>query len=44
MAFLVRTRPGAPVASIGGAGAFDGICLNSILAVVLAGLLTERRA
>jgi len=35
---------GAPVASIGGAGTFDGIFLTSILAVVLAGLLTERRA
>jgi uncharacterized membrane protein len=33
---------GAPVASIGGAGTFDGIFLTSILAVVLAGLLTER--
>jgi len=29
---------GAPVASIGGAGTFDGIFLTSILAVVLAGL------
>lgn len=35
---------GAPVASIGGAGTFDGIFLTSILAVVLAGLLTEKRA
>lgn len=35
---------GAPVASIGGAGTFDGIFLTSILAVVLAALLTERRA
>ena len=35
---------GAPVASIGGAGTFDGIFLTSILAVVLAGLLTERGA
>jgi uncharacterized membrane protein len=34
---------GAPVASIGGAGTFDGIFLTSILAVVLAGLLTEHR-
>jgi len=42
---LQRVRGlGAPVASIGGAGTFDGIFLTSILAVVLAGLLTERRA
>src|SRR3569623_61506 len=34
---------GAPVASIGGAGTFDGIFLTSLLAVVLAGFLTERR-
>lgn len=33
---------GTPVASIGGAGTFDGIFLTSILAVVLAGWLTER--
>jgi uncharacterized membrane protein len=33
---------GAPVASVGGAGTFDGIFLTSILAVVLAGLLTEK--
>jgi len=31
---------GAPVASIGGAGTFDGIFLNGILAVVLAAVLT----
>lgn len=31
---------GAPVASIGGAGTFDGIFLNGILAVLLAVLLT----
>src|SRR3569833_400132 len=35
---------GTPVASIGGAGTFDGIFLTSILAVVLAGLLTDRPA
>lgn len=35
---------GAPVASIGGAGTFDGIFLASILAVVLAALPTERSA
>ena len=29
---------GAPVASIGGAGTFDGIFLSGILAVLLAGL------
>jgi uncharacterized membrane protein len=29
---------GAPVASIGGAGTFDGIFLTGILAVLLAGL------
>jgi uncharacterized membrane protein len=32
---------GAPVASIGGAGTFDGIFLTGILAVLLAGLLTK---
>jgi len=31
---------GAPVASIGGAGTFDGIFLTGILAVLLAGLMT----
>jgi uncharacterized membrane protein len=31
---------GAPVASIGGAGTFDGIFLTGILAVVLAGIVT----
>lgn len=30
---------GAPVASIGGAGTFDGIFLNGLLAVLLAGIL-----
>jgi uncharacterized membrane protein len=32
---------GAPVASIGGAGTFDGIFLTGILAVLLAGFLTK---
>ncbi len=32
-------RLGAPVASIGGAGTFDGIFLAGIIAVLLAGLL-----
>ncbi len=32
-------RLGAPVASIGGAGTFDGVFLTGIIAVVLAGLL-----
>ena len=32
---------GAPVASIGGAGTFDGIFLTGILAVLLAGLMTK---
>ena len=34
---------GAPVASIGGAGTFDGIFLTGILSVLLASLLTGRR-
>uniref|UniRef100_A0A7C3UX63 DUF1614 domain-containing protein n=1 Tax=Desulfobacca acetoxidans TaxID=60893 RepID=A0A7C3UX63_9BACT len=34
---------GAPVASIGGAGTFDGIFLTGILAVLLAGLMGPRR-
>jgi uncharacterized membrane protein len=33
---------GAPVASIGGAGTFDGIFLTGILAVLLAGLMSPR--
>jgi len=33
---------GAPVASIGGAGTFDGIFLTGILAVLMASLLTPR--
>jgi uncharacterized membrane protein len=35
---------GAPVASIGGAGTFDGIFLTSILAVLLASLYSRPRA
>ena len=34
---------GAPVASIGGAGTFDGIFLTGILAVLLASLYHPRR-
>ena len=34
---------GAPVASIGGAGTFDGIFLTGILAVLLASLVSTRR-
>jgi uncharacterized membrane protein len=34
---------GAPVASIGGAGTFDGIFLTGILAVLLAGLVSPAR-
>jgi uncharacterized membrane protein len=34
---------GAPVASIGGAGTFDGIFTTGIVAVLLASLLTKRR-
>jgi uncharacterized membrane protein len=34
---------GAPVASIGGAGTFDGIFVTGILAVLLAGMMTEKR-
>ncbi len=33
---------GAPVASIGGAGTFDGIFMSGILSVVLASLMTRR--
>ena len=33
---------GAPVASIGGAGTFDGIFLTGILAVLLASLLSPQ--
>jgi hypothetical protein len=35
---------GAPVASIGGAGTFDGIFLTGILAVLLAGIYHPRRS
>jgi uncharacterized membrane protein len=35
---------GAPVASIGGAGKFDGIFLTGLIAVLLAGLVAPRRA
>ncbi len=35
---------GAPVASIGGAGTFDGVFLTGILAVLLASLFSGRRA
>jgi uncharacterized membrane protein len=42
---LSRVRGlGAPVASIGGAGTFDGIFLTGILAVLLASLYHPRRA
>jgi len=34
------SRLGAPVASIGGAGTFDGIFLNGILAVLLSAIIT----
>jgi uncharacterized membrane protein len=37
------TGLGAPVASIGGAGTFDGIFLTGILAVLLAGLASPSR-
>jgi uncharacterized membrane protein len=33
---------GAPIASIGGAGTFDGIFTTGILAVLLAGLITRK--
>ncbi len=33
---------GAPVASIGGAGTFDGVFLTGIIAVILAGLFSNR--
>jgi uncharacterized membrane protein len=35
---------GAPVASIGGAGTFDGIFMTGILAVLLASLMTRKDA
>ena len=34
---------GAPVASIGGAGTFDGIFLTGVIAVLLASLVANRR-
>jgi uncharacterized membrane protein len=37
------TGLGAPVASIGGAGTFDGIFLTGILAVLLAGIVSPSR-
>jgi uncharacterized membrane protein len=37
------TGLGAPVASIGGAGTFDGIFLTGILAVLLAGIAAPSR-
>jgi uncharacterized membrane protein len=41
---LYKTNgPGAPVASIGGAGTFDGIFLTGILAVLLAGIASPSR-
>jgi uncharacterized membrane protein len=33
---------GAPVASIGGAGKFDGISLTGLIAVLLAGLASRK--
>jgi uncharacterized membrane protein len=35
---------GAPIASIGGAGKFDGIFLTGLIAVLLAGLVTPKRS
>jgi uncharacterized membrane protein len=35
---------GAPIASIGGAGTFDGIFTTGILAILLAGLITHKSA
>lgn len=35
---------GAPIASIGGAGKFDGIFLTGVVAVLIAGLLRSRRS
>jgi uncharacterized membrane protein len=34
---------GAPIASIGGAGTFDGVFLTGILAVLLAGIASPSR-
>jgi uncharacterized membrane protein len=38
------TGLGAPVASIGGAGTFDGILLTGILAVLIAATMTGKRS
>ena len=35
---------GAPIASIGGAGTFDGIFVAGIVSVLLAGLMTRKRS
>lgn len=35
---------GAPVASIGGAGKFDGIFLTGVVAVLLAGIVSRKRS
>jgi uncharacterized membrane protein len=35
---------GAPVASIGGAGTFDGIFMTGILSVLMASLMTRKRS
>ena len=44
LANLGRLRSlGAPVASIGGAGTFDGIFLTGVIAVLLASLVIEQR-
>jgi uncharacterized membrane protein len=40
--FNVIQGLGAPVASIGGAGTFDGIFVTGLMAVILAGLMTYR--
>ncbi|HSQ04110.1 MAG TPA: DUF1614 domain-containing protein [Burkholderiales bacterium] len=42
--FNVIQGLGAPVASIGGAGTFDGIFVTGLMAVILAGLMTRRDA
>lgn len=38
----VRMGVGAPVASIGGAGTFDGIFVTALLAVILASFATRQ--
>jgi uncharacterized membrane protein len=35
---------GAPVASIGGAGTFDGIFMTGILSVLMASLMTRKKS